>query len=181
MLKVRHQVAIAGRVTCSQTPAACPPTVLTAAGNGIQHNACFKPEGIYYFLDLPDGEYVVEASALEGGSRYSSVTAKAQVSRTSGGHGERIVPAIVDLVLRETTVRGQVRANKAPVVLAEVRVKGSGERTFTDSQGHYVLAGIEKGNRTIQVFAPSYAPAEKAAKLQSPGSVVQVDFTLTRA
>jgi hypothetical protein len=155
--------------------------VLTVSGNGIKRTDYPAPDGLYYFLDLPDGEYLVEAAALNGGSRYAAVSGNARVSRTTGNRGERIVPAVLDLVLQQTTVKGWVRAGKAPVVLARVCVKGSGECTLTDSQGQYLLAGIEKGARTIQVFSQAQAPAEKVAKLQSPGSVVELNFTLARA
>jgi hypothetical protein len=181
MFKIRHQVAIAGRVTCSHTQEMLPSAVLTVSGNGIKRNASPAPDGLYYFLDLPDGEYLVEASALNGKGRYGAASGNAHVSRTPDEQGERIVPAIVDLVLRQTTVKGRVMANKSPVVLAQVRVKGSGEAALTDSQGQYLLAGIEKGARTIQVFSQNYAPAEKAVKLQTPGSVVELNFTLARA
>lgn len=181
MFKIRHQVAIAGRVTCSHTQETPPSAILTVSGNGIKLNASPAPDGLYYFLDLPNGEYVVEVSALNRGSRYGNASVNARVSRTPDQQGERIVPAIIDLVLRETCVKGRVTANKAPVVLAQVRVKGSGESTFTDVQGNYLLAGIERGARTIQVFSQNYALAEKVAKLQSPGSVVELNFTLARA
>ena len=64
--------------------------------------------------------------------------------------------------------------------MAEVRIKGSGERTFSDAQGQYVLAAIEPGTRTVQVTAQGYKPSVQVVKLPQAGATEMVNVVLAR-
>jgi hypothetical protein len=64
--------------------------------------------------------------------------------------------------------------------MAEVRVKGSGERAFSDAEGHYVLAGLEPGKRTVLAFAQGYRPASKQAAINEAGALETLNFELVR-
>jgi len=214
---VRHQVAIAGRLTDAGTGKAIqgarvsieeggmPPAFANfLRARAMQHGAAWSmmaerpdrtrtaADGIFYFLDLPDGDYSVTASLSGIGGRYGAAQARATVLRNQNGDYERV---LLDLALQATTIRGKVSdaARKKGVPMAEVRVKGSGEHTLSDARGLYVLAGIEPytpkpgasaaaddPKRTIVVFAQGYKPESRQVALTAPGAVTQLDFELAR-
>jgi hypothetical protein len=217
---VRHQVAIAGRladagtgkpvggalVTINEderTPAAFKSLLEARA---MQYGDAWAtmterpdrartaPDGLFYFLDLPDGDYTLTASLASMGNRYGTAQATATVSRDENGNLKR---AFLDLALQATTVRGKITgpSHKTGVAMAEVRVKGSGERTFSDAQGQYVLAGVEPvkpkngtsaggrppiTERTVLVFAQGYRPASKPVALHEAGTMKTLNFELVR-
>jgi hypothetical protein len=206
----RHKVGIAGRVVDAETakpiagvdvtitamPAAFKKTVEIAA---IQYGKRWptivdrpdqtrtREDGLFYFMDLPNGKYTLSASLPGSGKRYSSTQETATVARDAKGNvvikdAKGDIVKTVKVVLRPTAVKGKVTGSghKNGVVLAEVRVRGSGERAFSDAQGQYVLAGIEPGKRTILVFSHGYRPDSKIVALDAPGATVIHDFSLTR-
>jgi hypothetical protein len=196
----RHRAGIAGRVTDAETgkpiakvavtmaemPAAFKRTLRNAS---IQYGnrwptmverpdkTMTRTDGLFYFLDLPGGKYTLSASLPGSGKRYGS----AQATVTHDAQGNLKV-AMVSVALQPTTVKGKVTGpgHKNGVPMAEVRVKGSGERAFSDTQGHYVLAGIEPGKRTIIVFAQGYQPASHPVLLGQPGALETLNFALVR-
>jgi hypothetical protein len=182
MLKLaptRHQVAIHGRVTDSQTGRSIQGAEVTINGPAKATRQA-AADGHFHVLDLPAGEYTLTASLPGAGSRYG--TAQSQAAIAWNGNGIQ-APVVVNLALPPTTVKGHILTpapeNPAPVVLAEVRVKGSGERAFTDGEGRYLLAGIEIGRRTLLVTARGHAPPEPATvQLENAGDEKIVNFTL---
>jgi hypothetical protein len=190
----RHQVAIAGRVTDRQTgrPIGGARVKITAgpqaftkwlAVYALQYGDRWatmadRPDqtrtaadGHYHFLDLPDGDYTLTASLPEAGSRYGTAETQATVERDAQGN-LTLTPA--DITLPPTTLKGRVTGQGAgPVVMAEMRMQGSGECAFTDAQGRYLLAGLETGTRTVIVSARGYQP-ESTAVLLSPAGIERV-------
>jgi hypothetical protein len=138
-----------------------------------------RPDGVFYFLDVPDGKYSVSASIPSHGSRCGKTEQPVTVSRDSGGDTKI---SFVKCTLPPTLVRGKVTGSghKSGVSLARVRVKGSGERAFTDAQGQYTLAGIEPGKRTLLVSAQGYRAESQAFTLGEPGASQTLNFALTR-
>ena len=138
-----------------------------------------RADGWFFFMDLPDGSYRLQASAPAFGRRFGRVEEPAKISRDAGGN---IRMAIVKLALQPTMVLGKVTGpGKEPgVPLARVRVKGSGERSFTDTQGKFVVAGIEPGTRTLMVSAQGYRAESQVFTLAAPGESQTVNFTLRR-
>ena len=209
---VRHQVAIAGLVTDGEAgkPLAGAEVGITEKppaferslrGLSLRYGSRWnkmveradktlsRADGLFYFLDLPNGKYTLGAS-LPSSGRYGTAQEAATVSRDAKG---TIKMASVNFSLRPTTIKGKITgpAHKNGVVMAEVRLKGSGERAFSDGDGHYVLAGVEPGKRTLLVFAQGYrqpdprnpkaAPeAQKIVTLEKPGAVESADFALVR-
>lgn len=197
--EVRHQVAIAGRVTDAQTgrTIGSAQVRITAAPAEFTHwlatrakqfgarwatmaerpdQARTAADGHFHFLDLPDGQYTLVGSLPGSGSRYDSVQVQVTVSWDAG----TITMAAGDLVLPPTTLNGQItdQATNDPVAMAEVRVKGSVERAFSNGQGRYLLAGLEVGERTVLFSAQGYQPASQTALLSQAGTVRTLDFAL---
>jgi len=177
---VRHQVAIAGRVTDAQTGKSISGAQVDITAGPSRDRSRTAEDGHFHFLDLPDGKYVLNASLPGLGERYGTAEVQAEVSRDAQ---ENIKIAAADMALQPTTVKGRVTRGGAtqaiPVVVAEVRIKGSGERTFSDGQGNYLLTSLQPGKRTVQVYAQGCQPASKTAELNDAGSVQTLDFTLT--
>lgn len=195
----RHQIAIAGNVTDAQTGAAigraraeitAAPAAFTdwLAIHAKQHRDRWavmeeRPDrtrtavdGHFHLLDLPDGDYNLTASLPGSGTRYGTAQAAATVSRDAQGS---ITMATADIALPPTALKGQItdQASGEPLVMAEVRVKGSGERTFSDGQGQYLLTSLEAGERTVLVSARGYETAIRTARL-TQGGTVELDVAL---
>lgn len=199
---VRHQVAIAGRITEGQAgrPVGRARVAITAAPAAftdwltiharkygerwatlIQRpdRTLTASDGHFHWLDLPDGQYTLLASLPELGTRYGTAQVTINVSRDAQSN---IDMAAVDIALPATTVAGRitVQGTEPPenVVMAEVRVKGSGEQAFSDDQGHYCLPGVETGERTVLVSASGYQPAAKSVGLNQAGEEQTLNFAL---
>lgn len=199
LVTIRHQVAISGRVTDAQTRRclggaqvriSSAPAEFTAwlGIHALQYGAAWatrneRPDqmvtavdGHFHFMDLPDGQYTLTVSLPGSGSRYGVAQAQALVARTAQG---KIIMAISDLTLPPTTLKGRISgSNSTNVVMAQVRVNGSGERTYTNSQGQYLLAGLEVGNRTVSVTAQGFQPVTQAITLGVAGSEETLNFSL---
>lgn len=195
---VRHQVGIAGRVTDAQTgkPVGGAQVIITSgpeaftslvALRALQYGTNWgamleRPDrtqtaadGHYHLLDLPDGKYTVTATLPGTGTRYGAAQQSVTVSRDSQG---RITWSSADVQLPPTTLMGQVSGKGAAIAMAEVRVKGSGERTYSDGQGRYRLIGVEIGNRTLLVSAQGFKPASQAVQLGAAGAMQKLDFAM---
>ena len=198
----RHRVAIAGFVSDAITGKAVagvdvavtdmPPQFKKKVGlNAIQFGAKWagmierpdrtrsRIDGLFYFLDLPDGDYGLRIAAPSFGSRYGTVGRKVTVARDANGTF-KLDWAIVGLP--PTTVKGAVTgkegAGEDVVRFAQVRVKGSGESAFSDHAGQYLIAGIEPGRRTLMVSAQGYRPISQTVLIAAPGAVQTMNFGL---
>lgn len=146
----RAWTEIRGAELASRTPPGTPP-----------ERAVSDADGWFRYLDLPAGKYTIDVSLPPAGSRYGAARAKTEVSAASAA-------AWVDasVSLPPTTVRGTVRDDAGLAVpMAEVKVKGSLETTYTDRDGAYTLVAVEAGARVLSVRARGFAPAEAAVKL----------------
>jgi hypothetical protein len=136
-------------------------------------------DGIFFFTDLPAGDYTLTATLTGFGTRYGQGQTTATVTSDDGN----IALVTADIAIPSTTVRGQITgpnddgANE-PVFMAEVRVKGSGECVFSASDGRYLLAGLEVGKRSISVSARGYATLEQIVQLDQAGTEQSLNFTL---
>jgi hypothetical protein len=195
----RHQVAIAGSVTDAQTAAAigrarveieaAPDAfagwlALLAVQYGDRWAAMDErpdrthsaADGHFHFLDLPDGDYTLSASLPVSGTRYDTAQAEVTVSRDGEGN---IAMVTADMALPPTALKGQItdQGSGDAVLMAQVRVKGSGERAFSDRDGQYLLAGLEAGERTVVISAPGYSTVSRTMQL-SQGETVELDVAL---
>ena len=141
-------------------------------------------DGLFVFIDLPDGDYTFTASLAGGRTRYGQGQAMATIARSNGD----IQLATADMAIPSTTLRGQITGPSldgdggAPVavLMAAVQVRGSGELTYSDSQGHYLLAGLEAGARTVSVAARGYQTHEQTVTWTQAGEdqVLNVSLAL---
>lgn len=136
-----------------------------------------RMDGQFYFLDLPAGKYTLQANYSNAGRRYGQAQQTVQVVEDA-----KKKKVAIELALPPTVVKGKivVSGQKAGVGMAEVRVKGSGERTFSDVQGQYLLTGMEPGKRTLMVFAQGYVAAVQAVNIPGPGTLETLNFNLAR-
>ncbi len=196
---IRHQAAIAGRVTDARTGkaiggarveiTAAPPEFtarldILARGVGPRWtDMAERPDrvrtmvdGHYHFLNLPAGAYTLTASQPDLGSRRGVGEAHAAVSIDDAGV---ITMAEVDVALSATTIEGRIsRQTGEPVKMAEMLVTGSGERAFSDDDGLCRLAGVEKGTRTVCVGADGFESVTTTVTLSEAGDKRTVDITL---
>lgn len=197
MITVRHRAAVAGRLTDAESgkPLAGARVEITAAPPELAARLIVQAEqfgarwaameerpdrartaadGHFHFLDLPAGDYTLTASLPRAGSRYG--TESVAVAVTSGSL------AAADMALPPTTVKGRLTGpgpDNEPVALALVRVRGSGERTYSDAAGDYRLSALEKGERTVVVTARGFAaPPPQTVVLADAGAVATLDLTL---
>ena len=151
-----------------------------------------RPDGLFYFLDLPEGDYKLVAFVPKGGlytkppdtpekkfedsygwrgdKRYGKEPFDAKVFYGPNGFDRLAV-----IRLQPTGVVGRVvaSANQSGVHMAEVRCKGSGERSFTDAQGQYTIAGIQpnaRRKRILQVRARGFRDQTLEVLIDEPGA-----------
>lgn len=197
---VRHRAVISGRVTDAGTgkplpgarveitagpPAFTGRLALLAKQHGDRWETMAErpdrtraaADGFFRYLDLPAGQYTLSASLPGAGSRYGTVSA--QVTLTVDGQGN-ISLETANLALPATTVKGRVSdPSDTAVQMAEVRVQGSGERTWSDADGNYVLSGVEAGSRKLTIAARGFQSKSETVALGQPGAVAIRDVTLS--
>lgn len=189
---LRHRVAAAGRVIDAITskPIGGAQVAVVEMPKALVQKFAFsgrsitslktltREDGSFYFLDLPDGKYTLEASLPSAGKRYGTVKLKANVKRDDKGDNIVDYPSFA---LQPTAIKGRITVGaKTALMMAEVQIKGSGESRFSSASGDYLLAGIEPGERTIRVFAQGYRSAMETAVLISPGEVKTLNFQLVK-
>ena len=136
-----------------------------------------RADGHYHFLDLPDGAYTLDVSWPAMGSCFGSAEYSFSITRTPD---ETINRVVADIALAPTTLMGTVTdENSDPVLMAEVLIRGSNERTFTDSDGQYLLTGLEIGTRTVLVTSKNHGNASQTVVFAQAGSAQTVNFSLT--
>jgi hypothetical protein len=138
-----------------------------------------RENGLFYFLDLPDGKYRLGATLPGAGARCDKADVEVTVSREDKGSRKF---DFLNLALPQTVLKGKVTGpnHKTGIAMAEVRLKGSGEHAFSDLQGQYLLSGIEPGKRTVLVFARGYREASQAVTISEAGEPQTLNFTLAK-
>jgi hypothetical protein len=199
---IRRQVAISGRVSSARTGKPCPDArveitnapaaflawlQLKAIPYGKRWSALSQrpdrlrtnTDGCFHFLDLPDGDYTLTVAWPQQGSRYGTAQTTVTVARNADG----IIVATTDLALPPTTVRGRItNNNNTPISLAEIRMQGSGERSYSDRAGNYQLLPLEASDRirrTVVVSASGYQTSRQTVDLNQPGVARTLNFILT--
>lgn len=140
-------------------------------------------DGYFHFVNLPSGEYILEASLPTGGSGYNVVTKKVRVSDSIDG----IIPTtMADIVLLPTGIKGIITDADEPsrkILNAKIQIQGSRESTFSDQKGNYRLLGLESsksGERTVNliVSAIGYQQAFQSVVIKQGEVISNQDFSL---
>jgi hypothetical protein len=204
--EIRHQVAVVGRVLDEQTGETVSHAIVRITEGPakfiLELNIKKKQygerwstmverldqtrtaaDGFFHFLDLPDGQYTLTSFLPGSGSRYGTVQATVDVSRNAQGD---ITPGVANMGIPPTTLKGHITGpdsdgGTTDVVLADVRIKGSSERAFSNGEGQYALTGIESGNREVTVHAPGYQSVVRSVQIGEAGTVRTEDFVLVRS
>ena len=146
-------------------------------------------DGHFHFLDLPDGAYSLTASLIGMKRRYAPAQVTATVPRQEAG---RIKPAIADIAILATTLKGRITTLNSDdkVVLAEIRIKETGESTFSDLEGAYQLVGLEAADKdaaekphyTVLVKAQGHRSPDPPPTIvfEKPGDVIEEDIPLEK-
>jgi len=153
-----------------------------------------RSDGLFYFLDLPEGRYQVvgfmpkETLYLNhpdppGGDRKDFFQRKADKRygkdqfEATVSYAERFSNFAV-LRLQPTRITGRVvtSTNQAAVLMAEIRIRGCDERTFSDAQGQFTITGIQPNarKRTLQVRAKGYRDQLVEVLIDKPGACAEV-------
>lgn len=207
---LRFQAAIAGRVLDAQSlkPAAgirVQITAMPAAFQAIldalalQHGASWSAErrpdvarseldGVFHFGDLPNGDYELTLTLPGGDARYGTATAIVTVSHAADGTvttpflSVSIPPtAVTGTILRLVPPQGNQQPTTAPLRMARVRVRGTGEATYSSAAGTYYLTGADPGPQMLELSAPGYVPASIAVAIQRGVVVAAPAVTLNPA
>jgi hypothetical protein len=163
-----------------------------------------QADGLFYFLDLPAGQYRLRVSLVDLSSddprlRGSLVTTppddyRARVNVRQLGTRYRPVeigplrthahkrhkPVLIaraDVALPPTRIHGTVTANGSdePVAGARVRLRGDTTVVLTGDDGSYELMPLVAGAPTVEVSAVNYKKASQAVTL-APGQDCVVNF-----
>jgi hypothetical protein len=133
-----------------------------------------RSDGHFHFMDLPDGTYSLRASVRRLGSRYGIAEKDATVARTPQGN---VLLVSTDMSLSPSTVKGRIlrQGTAAPVVMAEIRVAGSLERSHSDENGDYTLSGLEASAsrpRSLSFSAAGFQEKTLSVTVPAPGEEV---------
>jgi Carboxypeptidase regulatory-like domain len=154
--------------------------------NGRPDQLRTMADGHFHFLDLPGGDYTLEVTLPTAIMRYGKAQAVVSVIRDSGGNITEMGTAEIELP--SNAVKGQITkpnpdGEDPPVIgvaMAEIRLKGSRERTFSDGEGNYLLAALEKGERSLEFSAMGFQAALRTVQLNE-GETVPLDVELQLA
>jgi hypothetical protein len=140
-------------------------------------------DGYFYFINLPEGEYLLETSLPTSGTRYSKVRQTVKVPSPVNG---KISTTMTDIVLLPTGIKGTITDADEPskaIVNAKVQIQGSLESAFSDQNGNYHLLGLESaksGQRTVtlMVSATGYQQVSQSLVVKQGEVISNQNFSL---
>ena len=136
-------------------------------------------DGFFYFADLPEGDYTLRVSIPGMGNRYHIKEVSTTVSSSDKDK------QVLQIALTPTTIKGKItNLNNQPVAMARVQLADSLESTLSDSEGNYLLWGLEanpdsQNLRPVKIIASAsgYQMAEKNFSI-ALGEVKTINFSL---
>ncbi len=140
-------------------------------------------DGSFYFVDLPDGDYELQAIAPRELTHLVAIKS-AVISVQSSAK-----LAFITLKLANTGIMGLVTKedDKTPIPFAKVQVLGSGEQVRCDDKGKYQLLNLEvspKNKRNVKLYISQRRYTEITTDpipIKRGEVVAKQDFQLTLA
>jgi hypothetical protein len=189
--RITHRAALIGRVIDKLTQRAVPNVIVEIIAAPDAYKARLatlrqgRPgatpdrlatdgNGAFRWLDLPAGAYTLRASLPE--PRYAAATVTASVIADQ--------PASAALALAPTTITGTVSADRpaGPLAMVRVRMRDSGEVTFTAADGSFTLSPVEPGTaRVVELSAQGYVTATRTVTLQQGQITTTPAITLSHS
>jgi hypothetical protein len=195
----RHQVAIYGRVSDGETGLVIDGAIveMTAmpekfenwlALRSLQYGSNWETmrerpdrkrtavDGYFYFTDLPKGDYTLQASLPNAGTRYNVKEVSVTVS---DGLGQKVS----DIALPPTAIKGQITDTDGSVAMAKIQIEGSSESALSDGEGIYMLSNLEvpqgdPKDRTVSVSAQGYKSKSQSVELVCGEVQESINFQL---
>src|SRR5262245_59514837 len=84
---------------------------------------------------------------------------------------------ITNLLLSQTTIRGEVTDKKHPLIAVSITLKDTYDGSTSDSSGNYSFKTSEKGEFLLTASSVGYKPFEQKIKLDGSGSL-NIDIIL---
>lgn len=137
-------------------------------------------DGVFHFLKLREGRWQMSVTLPSRGLRYSEVHREVVIDDSA----EQVL--FLTVPLQPFVIQGRVsEKGQNGLCMAEVRVKGSGEKCLSNRSGRYEIVGVEpvppRHTRLVQVSARGFELLERPAEMDSSGSAYQqLDFELER-
>jgi hypothetical protein len=137
-----------------------------------------QADGVFYFLDLPPGDYRLRLSAPSWGSRYGSAESD-PITVLPAPVGERVQMRWVEVALPVTSVQGIVTHAETgdPIPGVSVRLRGDATGVRTREDGSYELLRLVQGRPLVEASAPQFRIATRRVEL-APGQARTVNFRL---
>lgn len=138
-----------------------------------------QADGVFYFLDLPEGNYNLRISVPEMGTRYGAIEIES-VAVPAAPVGEQVQFANIDVDLSPTRIHGVVQHADTgePIAGAKVRLRGDTNIIRTNDSGQYDLTRLVAGNPSLEVTAANFEITRQVVPLQ-PGQDQEITVTLT--
>jgi hypothetical protein len=182
LAEVRRRVSVAGFITDAHTGRAIYGALVRLERDDMRERQTRSaPDGLYYFLDLRTGAWNMSVTLPSMGVRYREVNREVIVESPDQD------PPFVNIALEPFVIRGKVsEKGENGIAMAEVMVKGSGEKCFSDTGGRYAIVAVEPvkpgHSRTVQVFAQGFKAASRPAEMDAAMRAFKpLDFELERA
>jgi hypothetical protein len=179
---VRRRVSVAGFITDAYTGRAIYGALVRLERDGVlEKDTRSAPDGLYYFLNLRTGRWRMRVTLPSMGFRYREVNHDFVFEPSTHA------PAFINIPLEPFVIRGRVSAKgENGIAMAEVIVKGSGEKCFSDTNGRYAIVAVEPAKeghtRLVQVFAKGYKAIHRPAEMDAAMREFKpLDFELERA
>ena len=136
-------------------------------------------DGFFYFADLIEGDYTLRVSVPGMATRYNVREVSTTVSDSDKDK------QVLQIALTPTTIKGKItNSDNQPVAMARVQLADSLESTLSDSEGNYLLWGLEanpdsQNLRPVKIIASAsgYQMAEKNFSI-ALGEVKTINFSL---
>lgn len=190
---IRHQVAIAGRVINAKTQVAIAGAQVTLVEmperlrtilqlKALQYGNAWEQmpqrpdrtysgkDGYYFFRDLLEGDYKIEAFLPNAGTRYSSVSQRVKLAADPANRGV----IHVDLLLPTTGLQGKITAPEDEKFMAKVQIQGQGDYALTNGDGEYLLTEVEAGQKEVVLMISASGYELDLPEIQNPPKILLV-------